>query len=219
MIRFLPALLIFLAAAVNAPGTEPPSLLDASTLIRDPAHDPAWKELFARLAPDRNRRCSFTERRFFPFHKAPIVLTGEVRIAPGHGLSLHYLTPEPRTVVVDDQGLLIRDAQGRERSVPAGAGAPAAIGALVDVLRFNLPRLQKNFSVHGWREAGVWTVALVPRNPTLAASLNAVILSGEKDELHRIELVESAGQRIEILLGKTREGVIFSRDELARYFR
>ncbi|HZP59143.1 MAG TPA: outer membrane lipoprotein carrier protein LolA [Opitutaceae bacterium] len=211
--------LFFLLAAVPPLPAGPPSLLDASTLIADPAHDPAWKDLFARLAPTKNRRCSFTERRYFPFRKAPIVLTGEVRIDPDRGLSLHYLTPEPRIVVVDRQGLLLRDAQGREQAVPADAHVLAAVTALVDVLRFDLPRLQKNFSVHGWREAGLWTVALLPRDPLLASSLSSVMISGEDMKLGKIELIESAAQRVEILIGETEEGVTFSPAELAGYFR
>lgn len=218
MNRCLIALAVCLAGAV-AGRAEPPSLLDPSTLITDPAHDPAWKDLFARLAPGKNRLCKFEERRYFPFHKAPVILTGEVRIAPDRGLSLHYLTPEQRTVIVDDRGLLIRDAQGGERAVPAAGQAQTAITALVDILRFNLPQLQKNFALHGWREAGVWTLALVPRNPELASSLSSVVISGEEADLRRIELIESTAQRIEILIGETHEDVTFPAGELARYFR
>ncbi|HTQ29926.1 MAG TPA: outer membrane lipoprotein carrier protein LolA [Opitutaceae bacterium] len=215
--RFLT--LLFCLAGAAALRAEPPSLLDPATLIADPAHDPAWQDLLARLAPGKNRLCAFVERRYFPFRRTPIVLTGEVRIAPDLGLSLHYLTPEPRIVIVDGRGLLIRDASGREQAVPADGRALAAVDALVDVLRFDLPRLQKNFAVHGWREAGVWTLALVPRNPSLASSLSAVMISGEQMKLGKIELIESAAQRVEILIGETREGVTFSADELARYFR
>lgn len=211
--------LFVLLAVIPYLRADPPSLLGPATLIADPAHDPAWKDLFVRLAPAKNRLCSFTERRYFPFRKAPIVLTGEVRIDPARGLSLHYLTPEPRIVVVDRRGLLLRDSQGREQAVPADVHALAAVTALVDVLRFDLPRLQKNFSVHGWREAGLWTLALVPRDPLLASSLSSVMISGEDVKLGKIELIESAAQRVEILIGETKEGVTFSPVELARYFR
>src|SRR4051794_29498681 len=82
--------------------------------IADAAHDPAWRELFAQLAPTRTRQSSFEERRYFPFRKEPTVLTGEIRIVPNLGLSLRYLTPEKRVLIADEKGLLMRDADGRE---------------------------------------------------------------------------------------------------------
>ena len=203
-------------AAVAASGAEP-DLTSPATLIRDAASDPAWKDLFDRLAPGKNRLSHFEERRYFSFRRTPIVLTGEIRISPDRGLSLHYLTPEPRIVIVDRQGLLLRDAHG-ERALSADSQFQA-ITALFDVLRFDLPQLQKNFELHGWQEAGVWTLALVPRHPPLAGFLSALVVSGEEARPDKIELIESGGQRIEILIGETQEDVVFTPGELARYFR
>ena len=50
-----------------------------------------------RLAPDRQpRRSAFTEERYFPFRREPVVLTGTVRLVPGRGLSLEYRAPGAR---------------------------------------------------------------------------------------------------------------------------
>jgi outer membrane lipoprotein-sorting protein len=212
------AILAFCLASIAASRAESPPA-DAATLITDAAHDPAWQDIFARLAPDKNRLSAFEERRYFSFRKTPVVLTGEIRIVPSRGLSLHYLTPESHIVIVDDQGLLLRDDQGRQRAVPADSRAQAATGTLVDVLRFNLPQLQKNFELRGRHDASGWTLTLAPRDPALAGGLTSLVVSGEGGRLRKIELINSPMQRIEILIGETHEDVVFPADVLARYFR
>ena len=188
-------------------------------LIRDAAHHPAWRELFAQLAPTRSRQSSFEERRYFPFRKEPVVLTGEIRFAPGQGLSLSYLTPDARVLIADDKGLLMRDDQGRERVPPSDDRAQGATTALVNVLHFDLPELEKSFEVHGRRDGAGWAVAFVPRDAQLAASFGTLTLTGEESRPRKIEIVRSPTQRIEILLGEPKDGVIFTGEVLRRFFR
>jgi hypothetical protein len=185
----------------------------------DLAHDAAWQGLLARLAKSETRSAPFEERRYFPFRREPVLLTGEIRIAPGRGLSLGYLTPDVRTVIADDHGLLLRDSRGRDRAAPAGARAQAATAVLVHVLRFDLPELQKTFAISGRREGDAWTLSLASRDRDLSAGLSAIVLSGGPAGLSRIDLVVSPTQHIEIRLGAARVGLPFARDELIRYFR
>jgi hypothetical protein len=207
--------LLVLAAAARAATP----LLSAATAIADPARDPAWSALFASLVPRENRESSFEERRYFPFRRQPVVLTGEIRLAPDRGLSLDYLTPQPRVLVVDRQGLLMRDALGREVSLPADARTQVSIAALVDILRFDLAELQRNFLLHGQRDPAGWTLAFVPRDPVLARSLAALIVRGTGDTIAGIELRATARQHIDILVRATRRDVVFTAADWARYFR
>ena len=196
-----------------------PLALTPATLLADPANDPAWRELFAQLAPNKTRQSKFEERRFFPFRKEPVVLTGEVRIVPELGLSLRYLTPEKNTLIADAKGLLMRDDQGRERTPPNDSRAQAATSALVRVLRFDLAALQKDFAVHGRRDGAAWTLTFVARDPTFTALLGTLTISGEGGELRAIAMVKSPTQRIEIAIRDTVENVLFTGDTLKRFFR
>ncbi|MBL9187749.1 MAG: outer membrane lipoprotein carrier protein LolA [Opitutaceae bacterium] len=196
-----------------------PLPLTPQTLLADPANDPAWRDLFAQLTPNKTRQSKFEERRFFPFRKEPVVLTGEVRIVPELGLSLRYLTPEKNTLIADAQGLLLRDDQGRERTPPNDSRAQAATSALVRVLRFDLAALQKDFAVHGRREGAAWTLAFVARDPAFTALLGTLTIRGENHELRAIELVKSPTQRIEIAIRDSVEDVLFTGDTLRRFFR
>jgi hypothetical protein len=197
----------------------PANLVSPETRLENPARDPAWSELFSRLAPNKTRQSTFEERRYFPFRNAPVVLHGEIRIVPELGLSLRYLEPEARVLIVDRKGLLMRDNEGRERAAPADSRAQAATSALVHVLRFDLEALQKEFEVHGHREGDTWTLAFVPRDPALADLLGLLTVGGEKYTLRKIEMIKSPTQRIEILIRDTLEDVLFTGDTLKRFFR
>lgn len=216
--RWLTFLGILCVAFSQLHAAEPLALTPAN-LLADPANDPAWRELFAQLAPNKARQSKFEERRFFPFRKEPVVLTGEVRIVPELGLSLRYLTPEKSILIADAKGLLMRDDQGRERTPPNDSRAQAATSALVRVLRFDLAALQKDFAVHGRRDGAAWTLAFVARDPTFTALLGTLTISGEGGELRAIAMVKSPTQRIEISIRDTVENALFTGDTLKRFFR
>jgi hypothetical protein len=206
MIRRLSLLILGLALPLGA----------RSAPTGDPARDPGWQDLFRRLAPAGNREVPFTEERYFPFRREPVVLAGLVRLVPGRGLSLEYRAPEARLVIVDAQGVLVREAGG-QRAAPADRRAQAATAALGAVLRFDPAELSRDFVLSGDRTAGNWTLTLTPRDPALAGSLHSIVVTGSQTHLGRIEL--NAGLRIEIILGPAAEGVAFPAAELARYFR
>lgn len=189
------------------------------TVIADPLHDPAWRELFARLSPEKNRYAHFEERRVFPFRNKPVVLTGELRLAPDRGLSLHYLGDKPHVIVVDRQGVLLRAERGRERAAPSDGRAAAATSALFNVLSFDLPALADQFEIHGVRDGDGWTLGFSPRDPKLAELTGSVIVHGVEARVERIEMSKSEQQRIEIFLSDVKEDVAFSAEELQRYFR
>lgn len=193
--------------------------LAALPAIDDPANDPRWRDLFAALSAATSRFAVFEERRHFPFRKNPVVLTGELRLAPGRGLSLHYLTPNPQVLIGDDQGLLMRDATGRDHIAPDHARVQAVTSIMIDVLHFDLAALQRDFAFSGERGGADWFLQLVPRDASRAGSLGAITLSGHVGVLERIEFTRSAAQRIEILIRDARENVEFSPAELKRYFR
>jgi outer membrane lipoprotein-sorting protein len=209
------ALLCCCAAALHAS----PVVMTPETVIADPVHNPAWRDLFARLSPRKNRYAHFEERRIFPFRNKPVVLTGELRLAPDRGLSLHYLGDKPHVIVVDRKGVLLRDGHGRERAAPSDGRAAAATSALFSVLSFDLPALAGQFEIHGLREGDGWTLGFSPRDPQLAELTGSVVVHGAGGRVERIEMAKSEQQRIEILLSDVKEDVAFSAEELQRYFR
>lgn len=210
---------VALSGARSADGGGLPPSAAAETIIADPAHDPQWSALFKHLATPKARVSQFEERRHFPFREKPVVLTGEIRILPGHGLSLSYLQPKPQILIVDASGILMRDDRGRQRAAPADSRAQAATSALFQILQFDLAALHENFTVHGARDGATWTLSFVPRDASLGSLIGTVVVKGHEQQLDHIDLTKADNQRIEIILKQTMEDVIFQDDVVKRYFR
>ncbi len=216
-LRRLGLVALVLAASGGVRAAAPP--FRPSAVIADPRHDPAWSSLFRRLARKTNREADFVERRYYPFRKAPVVFTGVLRMAVDRGLSLDYVTPARRILIVDRQGLLIRDGHGRDLAAPSGGRAGAIAGILIEVIRFDLRRVQRDFELRGSRQGPAWSLALAPRSPRIAAEFRTIAITGKGSQLDRIELIKSASQRIDIAISRTRDGVAFPTRTLSRYFR
>jgi len=210
-------LLLCLVAALPGQAAENnDSLVNAEHRL--PPAAPAWSDLIAAFAHNPDITADFTEQRFFPFKKEPVELRGEVRVSTPHGLSLHYTAPEDRTVILDDQGVLIRAPAG-EKAPLADPRAAAANAALLNVLRFDFGALEKDFELYGQREATAWTLALVPRTDALRRSVGRITVVGDGATVGRIEIRRSAKQAILITIAAPRPAAAFTADELKRFFR
>ena len=180
--------------------------------------DPAWRDLLTAVRRHATVEAPFEERRWFPFRRKPVVLTGEVRIDAERGLSLHYQTPQESTVIIDSQGLLIRQ-DGRDTVPPPDQRARAADSALLHLLRFDFIALAEAFELRGQRSGPDWTLVLTPREASLRRTLGQIVVHGAADLVQRIQLRRSATEHVEIAIGPPRPEAPFSADALRRYFR
>ena len=210
-------LLILMLAALPAGGFEP--LPAAGPVIGPDAGDAAWQPLFTALAAQGAVWSAFTERRWFPFRKNPVVLKGEMRFSPLHGLSLQYREPDARTIIADGKGLAMRDVGGRTHEVPSDPRTAGLTMALLPIMRFDLRELEQRFEVHGVRSGGAWRLDFVSRDPAVARTLGTVVVSGEDTNVCQLEFRHSKKERVEIQIGETRTGVGFTPEEERRFFR
>ncbi|MDI1250682.1 MAG: glycosyltransferase [Lacunisphaera sp.] len=209
------ALLLFALPPGHATGGDP--LVNPE--LRIAAASPAWADLVSAFADHADITADFTERRHFPFKQEPVELQGEVRVSSKRGLSLHYTAPTETTIILDEQGLLLRAASG-EQARPADPRAAAANEALRHLLRFDLAALARDFELFGQRDAGpAWTLVLVPRTETLRRSVGRITAAGEAATIRRIEIRRSARQAIVITIDMPRPPAAFTADELKRFFR
>ena len=208
------ALALLLASTGHAAEVDP--LLDPANHL--PPAAATWSDLGAAFAKNGDVTADFTEYRHFPFKKDPVVLTGEVRVAAARGLSLHYLRPDERTVILDDQGVLIRGATG-QKAAPADPRAAAANQALLHVLRFDLAGLEPDFELYGRREAGEWELALVPRTEALRHSVGRITAAGDGATIRRIEIRRTETQFIEIAIAPPRPPASFTAEQVKAFFR
>ncbi len=185
---------------------------------RIPIAPGSWDDLARMVAAQSEVTADFTEHRYFPFRKIPVVLTGVSRVSAARGLSLQYLTPTERLVILDSEGTLLRDATG-DSTPPADPRGDAANRALRHVLRLDFPALAQDFELLGRRAGDRWSLVLVPRADDLRRTLGRISVDGEAGLVRRIELRRSALQSVEILISPPRPPAPFAADDLKRYFR
>ncbi len=205
----LPAAVAARAAAPAEPGP----------VIEAGENDGEWRWLFAALAAKGATQSTFTEERWFSLRKTPSVLQGEMRLLPGRGLSLHYTAPEEQLLVVDEAGLMARDARGRTRAFKADARAAGLSAALLPVLQFDLEKLRKDFHLRAARDGNDWRLDFVPRDQELARTLGSLIVTGIGTTVRRLEFRRSAKQRIVVIIKTAATGVTFTEEEVRRFFR
>jgi len=208
-------LVLLLATGVAAHTTDAEPLIEPSHRVEATA--PAWRDLIESFAHHPDTTADFTERRRFPFRKQPVVLTGEVRVSVTRGLSLRYVTPDDRTVVLDAKGVLIRTPSG-ETAPPSDPHA-AADTALRHILEFDLPTLDHDFEIYGERVGPTWSLAFVPRTAALRHNVGRITVGGEGANVRRIEIRRTATQSIEIAIGPPRPPAPFTAEEIRRFFR
>jgi hypothetical protein len=209
-------MLVLGTGLAHGAGTDPDPLVNAAHQL--PTAAPAWNDLRAGFAAHPDTTAGFTERRFFPFKREPVELTGDVRVSAARGLSLNYLTPETHTLILDAHGTLDRTATG-EKPAPADPAAAVMNAVLLRIVRFDLAALAEDFDLYGQRGATAWTLVLVPRTAAWRDHLGRITVAGEGIAIRRIEMRRSATEAVEILIGRPRPPAAFTADELTRYFR
>ncbi len=178
--------------------------------------DGPWGVLVQAIGRKGPIRASFTESRYFSIRKEPTVLHGVIRLSPDHGMSLDYTAPETLVLIADSQGLIMRDARGRDRAVPLAVKQAGAIASLLPIMQFDLKDLTDRFNIEAFGSPLDWRIDFRPKEQ---GPLGTIAVWGRLTDVDRIEFRRSATQRIEIEVSDTVTGVRFTPEELRRYFR
>jgi hypothetical protein len=178
-----------------------------------------WRPLIAALASKGPVQATFTERRYFPFRREPMLLKGVLRISPERGVSLQYIEPEANVLIADATGLILRDRNGRSREISAASREGGAIASLLPIMRFDLPALSPRFIIRAQRTDAGWQFEFTPREADAAGSLGTITLAGSGTDVRHLEFKRSESQRVEIDVGETRTGAVFTPVEQAQFFR
>lgn len=218
--RLLALALLLSPAALPLRAELPADLVAPAYQLEPGKNDTAWQPLLAALKSKAPLSATFEEHRYFAFKKTPVVLTGEIRLDPARGMSLHYQVPEERILVVDDRGGFMRDGKGRRlHDLPDDPRAQAATRALLHVMRFELGALAKDFAIYAARDGADWRFAFVPLPGPLADVLQPITVTGKDELVRTIEMKKADDQRVEILIGETHTNVTFTSADISRFFR
>ena len=176
-----------------------------------------WRMRLEALAKPKTLAASFTECRFTPLKKRPVVVNGTVRIDRARGFSLSYDQRHSPVVILDERGLLLRHEDGREQSAPPEAETDLRL--LHALFAFDLATLEKSYALAATDSAdGKWMLVFTRRDGS-TASYRELVLVGTLDRLTGITLAKTPNLKTEITLGAPQFDPVFTAADLARYFR
>lgn len=178
-----------------------------------------WRPVLEALAAKGDIFAQFSEARWFPFRKEPAILTGEIRLSRSQGMSIRYLKPEERLVVVDERGLFLKNAQGRIRTMSTDSKDMAFATVLAPVMRFDLEELDRAFELRPSGDPQAWTLQFTPKDPELVRSIGQIAVTGQQDVVHSVTLRRGERQRIVITILAEKPGVDLSTPEHQSFFR
>lgn len=197
------------------------ALLSASLACAAEPDAPAAPAWIAALRTTDAIHATFHEERQLPIRREPLELTGELRFQTDLGLSLHYLTPEERTLIVDEKGVALRDDRGRTRRAPAGSKATQSAAVLLDILRFDFATLAEDFEIVAPEPAadGSWTLTFTPTPAGQRRGLQHVEVNGHGTSVDHLTLAAGSAEQIDITIDRTDRSTAFAAEEIERYFR
>ena len=177
--RAAAAALFALPVALAAVGT---SAQAATAPANVSASDAALvSQIAARLARVKGVRSRFTQTQKLAALKAPLVSTGSLLFFRERGVIWQIETPYRKTWVMSDSGVVVIDATG-QRSTNGAAHGSRGAAEIAKMMRTmlggDLSALYSQFDVQVRGTPSQWQMRLVPRQPQIAQSLQAIEMDG-----------------------------------------
>jgi len=176
-------------------------LLAACRLAAAAEFGPA--DLMQAFAAVPAAQARFIEVRRSDILRAPLELKGTLHYQRPGMLERRVVSPYQEVTRIEGDRVTIENpARGQSKSYSLAA-LPAAL-ALAEGLRAtlagDLASLERHYRVRleGGRDA--WTLSLAPHDPVLAGAVVGVWLTGSAARLARVEIEETAGDRVTMTL-------------------
>jgi len=154
--------------------------------------------LMAELAAQPARRVAFTETRQSTALDAALVTRGELAFERPARLERTVTAPVAARYLVDGGAVTVERPGAPPRTFPL-AQQPALAALLEGVratLAGDLATLRRLYRVELAGEARDWSLALLPRDPALAALVVSIRIAGSGHALTEMEVVETSGDRV-----------------------
>ena len=227
--RFLaPALALGMLAAAplmaqqSPTATEATAVYDESHRVANPGAMPAaMRGVFTRLGEANTAVIPFVENRRMGIIKKPVELTGTLRYARKNGLSLAYEAPKPRVLIIDDQGFIERQPDGRERRMAAGERPELTVltDIYLNLLRGRPAGMFGACDVYFAGGSGNWQIGLIPKDESLRRRTGRVLISGAGREIAQIATLLENGDARTLRLSRAEIDAKFPASVIQSYFR
>jgi outer membrane lipoprotein-sorting protein len=156
------------------------------------------EELMRSLAQVPSRTARFVERKHVAILNAPLESSGTlVYTAPGR-LEKHTVAPRAESLVLDGDWLTLEDKgrdQKRTFALPEYPVIQAFVEGVRSTLAGDLATLSRFYQVDLEGNERRWRLLLRPREQRMQYFVSEIRISGSRDRIRTIEIVETEGDR------------------------
>lgn len=167
-----------------------------------PSTSSDFDRLMALLAERRHGEATFVERNDLSILSRPLESSGVlIYDAPDH-LIQRTLRPRPESLDLDHGVVTVE--RGRRKYHFELSAYPEAV-AYVDAIRATLAgdraALERVFSIDFQGSLAHWTLELTPTDERIAKRLRRIRISGARDDIHQVVILDRDGNRSTMTLG------------------
>lgn len=184
------ALLLTATTATQSAGLDAQDGLDA-------------QELIARLAKPAPATIDFTEVRFSPLLRQPVVVSGTLGYAGPATLDRHVTQPYREDTEIRGESVRVRRDGEAERSF-ALKRAPelqSLLTAFTSLLAGNYAAVERAFAIAATGDHDSWQISLTPRNARMSKRVKQIRIEGRSDLPHCFSILNDDDGANIMLLG------------------
>ncbi len=175
------------------------SLVWPMALVAAPAD---LDQIMGALAQRQHGHVTFTEEKFLKLLDRPVKSTGELLYDAPDRLEKRTLTPKPESLVLEHG--VVTAQRGKHRYVLNLADYPQVV-PFIESIRATLagdrPALEKVFKVELSGEPEKWELSLAPVDPKIGRTVRLIHISGARDTIREVEILEADGDRSLLTIG------------------
>jgi outer membrane lipoprotein-sorting protein len=178
------------------------ALLAASGSGMAAAAEWSLAQLMESLARRQGGPVAFSETKYIAILDGPVESSGELVYSPPARLEKRTLKPKVESLVLDRDTLVVE--RGKQRYTLQLRQYPeidAIVGSIRDTLAGDLAALQRHYRVDLQGSPDRWSLTLLPSDQGIAAMVQRIQISGARDEVRRIEMLHTDGDRSVMRIG------------------
>ncbi|MEF8751164.1 MAG: LolA-related protein [Candidatus Accumulibacter necessarius] len=158
----------------------------------------AWglPQLMDDLSRTRGGRARFVETKYIALLDRPVVASGEMSFTTPDRLEKRTLTPRPEVLLLDkDRLTLERGQQKLSIDLASQPEAMAFVDSIRGALTGNRQALERNYALHLAGSRDNWTLTLLPSEQAIAAIVQKITITGQRNRIRSIEYLQADGDR------------------------
>ena len=152
--------------------------------------------LMQAFAQQQGGKVVFSEKKYIALLDRPVESSGELVYQPPARLEKRTLKPNVESLVLDRDVLVVeRGKQKYTLQLQQYPEITAIVDSIRNTLAGDLEALKRQYRVDLEGDPERWTLTLLPSDARIAAIVQRIRISGTRDELRQIEMLQADGDR------------------------